>query len=177
MNKSVSLILRYLIILLAGLGNLWIFYAIFTKPTAYVSAYLLKLFGETAIIGNNFIFNTVYIELVSACIAGAAYYLLFILGMSIPNIKTKERAYLIFFLFGTFFLVNVLRIIIFTLLAGSLYFEELHYGSWYLLSTIFVVGIWFLAVKNFKIKEMPVYTDVKDLLNQTKKAKRKSKHK
>ena len=34
---------------------------------------------------------------------------------------------------------------------------------WYLGSTLFVIGIWFIEVKLFKIKEIPIYSDIKFL--------------
>jgi hypothetical protein len=39
------------------------------------------------------------------------------------------------------------------------------------MSTIFIVGIWFLEVHIFKIKEIPFFSDVKFLFSQIKKQK------
>lgn len=169
--------LRYLIILIAGLGNLYFFYWLFTGPTIAATLSILKLVSpETLALGNLIVFNSSLVEIVPACIAGAAYYLLFILGMSIPLKKISRRFYLIAFCFATFFLINVLRIVVFTLLVDKSYFQTLHMLSWYILSTLFVVIIWFSGTYLFKIKEVPIYTDFKYLISNTKKTKGKNKH-
>jgi exosortase/archaeosortase family protein len=162
--KILSLILRYLIIFLAGLGNLFIFYKIFTSITISLSSFSLSIISPTSIIGNQILFNNLAIELIPACIAGAAYYLLFILILSTPKIEIKERILFILCSSLTLLFLNVFRIFTLSLLAGSIYFDSLHILFWYATSTIFVVVIWILFVKLFNIKEIPVYSDIKYLL-------------
>jgi hypothetical protein len=41
-------------------------------------------------------------------------------------------------------------------------------------SIAFVIGIWFITVKVFKIKEIPFYSDVSSLINLKKNKKTKS---
>ena len=88
-----DIILRYLILVLVAIPNLWLFYLIFTPLTAYPVYWLLSLPYDASILSNNIILinQAISIELVEACIAGAAYYLLLILNLSTPKIKIKKR--------------------------------------------------------------------------------------
>lgn len=161
-KENISYIfLRYLIILFAGLGNLFIFYKLLTPLTKYAVYYSLKPFIELSLVGNFIIYNSFAFELISACVAGSAFYLLFILIMSSYGIKAKTRLQLIIFSFFTLLILNILRIDLLILASNSVYFEFIHLFFWYFLSTIFVIIIWFLCIKLFKIKSIPVYTDFK----------------
>lgn len=172
MNKIISLIARYALIILAGLGNLFIFYKIFYPITFYLSAFILSIFGNTSLEygASVIIYNQTVIEIISACVAGSAYYLLFILVLSLPNLKILKRILVLLFSFVLLLVANVLRIVLMGLIAQTAYFESVHMLFWYFVSLIFVVGIWFLAVKIFSIKEIPVYSDIKFLIKQIKKS-------
>lgn len=160
-NKQLlNLVIRYAIILLAGLGNLWVFYKIFTPLTIRTVAFFFSLFTKTSISGNLIITQKVILEIIPACVAGSAYYLLLILVLAAPNIKLPKRIKIILFSFVSLFILNIARIIIITLISNTTYFEITHLIFWYFISTIFVVGIWITAVKLFKIKSIPVYSDV-----------------
>jgi len=178
MDKTLSLILRYTLIFLAGLGNLSIFYKVFYPLTFHLSAFFLSLFGDVISFYplKLIMFNQTAIEIINACVAGSAYYLLLILILSLPNIKIFKRILVFILAFGSLLILNVLRIIFMGLIAGTSYFESVHMLLWYFVSIIFVVGIWFLTVKVFDIKEIPVYSDLKYLIDKTKKPKRKSKN-
>ena len=178
MSKVVSLIIRYVLIILAGLGGLIIFYKSFYPLTFILSSYILSMFGEV----NSFytvrliLFNGVSIELINACIAGSAYYLLFILALSVPDLKIVKRISILLFSFTLLLLLNVSRIVLMGLIAKTIYFESVHMLFWYIVSIIFVVGIWFFSVKLFSIKKIPVYSDIIYLVENTKTFKQNSKH-
>ncbi len=181
LKQFFPIIFRYLILILAGIPNLWIFYFIFTPLTVYAFYFLTGLFfnvllikGPTDIILIN---NNVPIEFVKACIAGSAYYLLLILNLSIPKIKINKRIKMILFSFLSFFIINILRIFLLTLvlLKSPLLFEKVHMFFWYFLSIVLVAGIWFVEVKMFKIKEIPFYSDLKFLTREVWKRKIKKK--
>lgn len=166
LNNLSSLLIRYILIILLGLGNLFIFYFIATKPTLYFSKTILSLFHEgVSSINNLILLPNIQISLIPACIAGSAYYLLTILNLSSP-MKIKTRINSILFLFITFFIVNVIRIFIFSELAisGSSYFNITHKAVWYFGSTLFVVILWFINIKLFKIKSVPFITDIRLIL-------------
>lgn len=161
-NSILKILTRYLILLFLVL-MLPVFYKFLTNLTISFSAALLKLFFKSVFINqNSIIINSgVLIELIPACIAGSAYILLLILNLT-SSIKIRPRIYSIFFSLLFLFLLNVLRISIFSMLYYNnfTFFDFAHKLSWYLLSTIFVVGIWFSTVKIFKIKQIPVYDDL-----------------
>lgn len=170
-----DIITRYLILIIAAIPGLAIFYIIFTPLTTYPVYFILDVLYEAVLISGEapviLLNNTLSIELISACIAGSAYYLLFILNLSTPGIKLKKRTKAILFSFGVFLAVNIIRIIILSALAvsGSSYFDVTHNLFWYGLSTIIVVGIWFWEVKKFRIKKIPFYSDLKFLYKASKK--------
>ncbi len=158
-NKTAfNIFSRYLIIALAGLGNLFIFYKLFSFPTLHLSASILSLFRETIVLENYIIFGDSLLEVARACVAGSAYYLLFALAFAIP-LSFYKRIKLILFCFATFFIVNVLRIVLMALILETPFFEGIHLFLWHIFSTIFLILVWFCAIKLFKIKEIPIYTD------------------
>ena len=160
---------RYLLILLLGLGDLWIFYTLFKPATIHTLVSILRIFsGEVVLVGGRILFESILIEIIPACVAGAAYYLLFILVFSTPNIKIKRRLGILLLTSLAFFILNILRLLILALINKSAYFETVHLLFWYALSTIFVVLIWVFSVKFFKIKDIPIYTDVRTLIRLAK---------
>lgn len=183
MNKLNSvffgIFVRYSLLILAALGNLGIFYFIFTPLTVYPVYWIMKLFFDTALVSESVILinQSIPIELIRSCIAGSAYYLLLILNMSIPGIKLQKRIKMILFSSLSLLALNILRIVIliFVFMFGASFFDVTHKVFWYALSTIFVVGIWFAEVKICKIKSIPIYSDIKLLIDSIKNAK-KSKH-
>lgn len=174
MNKIKNIFLRYFIIVLIAIPNLFIFYFIFTPATIYPVFGLFKVFfKEVLLIDRTFqISNKFFIEIINACIAGSAYYLLFILNFSIPKIKIKKRIKMLLFSFGFLLILNILRIFIFSLLfiySSQNFFNITHKLFWYFGTTIFIVLIWFIEVKAFKIKGIPIYSDIKLLIKNKQK--------
>lgn len=167
-----GIVLRYLILILVAIPNLWIFYTIFTPLTAYPVYWLLGLFYDVSLLNKAIILinQNISIELIEACIAGSAYYLLLILNLSTPGIKVSKRIKIAALSFLVFLVINILRIFTLSLVAvsGSSFFDITHRIFWYALSTIFVVGIWFAEVKAFNIKAIPFYSDIKFLYKQTR---------
>jgi hypothetical protein len=70
-----------------------------------------------------------------------------------------------------------LRIFILSILfvSGISFFDFAHKSFWYVGSIVFVVLIWFLGVKLFKIESIPFYSDIKFLLSHSRKNIRKKK--
>lgn len=167
-----SIFVRYLILVLAALPGFWIFYFIFTPLTVYPVYFVLGLFFGASLFENIiFLGNPSYpIQIVNACIAGSAYYLLLIFNLSVPKIKINTRLKMVFFAFLSFLAVNVIRIILLSvvfILKPSI-FDISHKLSWYFGSIILVIGIWFIEVKKFKINEVPFYSDIKSILKYIK---------
>ncbi|MBU0466492.1 MAG: pacearchaeosortase [Nanoarchaeota archaeon] len=161
---------RYFILLLLGLFNLKLFYLVFNSLTVQPVFWVLSLIHDNATLleGNVIFFGGVYAQIISACIAGAAYYLLLILNLSTP-MSIKKRIKSIGFILFTFLILNIARILIFAVIAtssGQEYFDLAHRLTWYFGSTFMVVAIWFFNVWLFKIKDIPVYTDIKNLYGE-----------
>ena len=165
-----NILVRYFILILIALPGLSIFYFIFTPLTVYPVYFLLGLFFDITLLSKiHILINNIPIELIPACIAGSAYYLLLVLNLSTPKIKLKKRIRAILFSFAAFLILNILRIFILSSLAvtGFSYFNATHTIFWYGLSTIIVVGIWFIEVKIYKIKKIPFYSDMKFLYKKS----------
>jgi exosortase/archaeosortase family protein len=173
MKTLYNILVRYAILLAVGIPNLYLFYLIFTPLTIYPVFVILNTISPSILSSNTVFFQDTPIRLIKACIAGSAYYLLTILNLTTP-MPVKKRLRSLAFLFVAFLIINIIRITIFSLLAASgfKYFEITHEVTWYLGSTLILVAIWFISIKIFKIKEIPVYTDFKFLY---KRIKRKTK--
>ncbi len=173
MDRVKNIFFRYFLIILVALPNLFLFYFIFTPLTIYPLLFLFNLFFENVLLLNNTFYFTgnYFIEIIGACVAGSAYYLLFILNVSVPKINFKKRLKMILFSFTFLLILNIIRIFILgsMYLSDSIYFDITHKIFWYLGTTLFVVLIWFLEVKIFKIKEVPFYSDVRFLIKKFKK--------
>ena len=169
-HPLLNIFLRYIILILVALPNLYLFHIILTPITInFVSFFLSLIYSEVGVSGSSIFLNGFRLDIVEACVASSAYYLLFILNLSISGIKITKRIQMILFSFGFLFAVNIVRIILLAIMVnnGSLYFDVVHKFFWYFLSTIFVVGIWFLGVWMFKIKQIPFMEDLKFLYNNS----------
>ncbi len=193
MSKSFisSLILRYFILLILGLGGLFTIYSIFTPLTIYsvfgliksqygasllrsentlvcdIAINILPFMKYLACVKTTIFFKGYYASIIPACIAGSAYYLLIILNLTTP-MDRKTRIKSLLFIISLFFMTNVLRIFIFANIyanKGFDFFAIAHTATWYFGSTILVLLIWFSNVILFKIHNIPIYTDIKELVS------------
>jgi len=166
-----DIIVRYVIVALAFL-IIPIFYLVFRPLTVGLTGLILSIFYNVQIGGSNlfFPFFNASIEIVDACVAGSAYFLLLLLNLFTRNIKILKRIYLLLFSFACLFLINALRLVIITplFLNNSAWFDFTHKFFWFVLSIVFVALIWILSIKVFRISEVPVYSDVAFILNKRK---------
>ncbi len=179
-KKIIELFIRYSIILLAGLGNLYIIYKLLTPLTVHTLNIILSIFTKTTLIENVIFISKIGIKIIPACVAGAAFYLLLILILSTSDIKLKTRIKALSTAFLMLFSLNIVRILILISLINTPSFEMIHWIFWHLISTVFVIATWIGTVKIYKIKSIPVYSDIKyikSLINPIKKSKRKKKNK
>ena len=176
MKKNlIDIAVRYFILLAIGIIGNQFFYSIFSYITIQPVFLLLSIFYNPALISSVIIINNLPIEIIGACVAGSAYYLLLILNLSVPNIKFERRVLILLFSFSLLLLVNILRIFLLSIIYVNQwsFFDITHELFWYAGSILFVVGIWFLSVFVFKIKEIPFYSDIKNLLNSSVKKRKK----
>ena len=155
---------RYLALLLMGTGNLYIIYAILTPLTLHTLTAILSIFTTPILIDNFIILTGVTIEIIPACVAGAAFYLLLIFALSVPDVKPVTRTKAILTSFAILFALNILRILAIIPLIKSSNFQTIHWITWHIASTIFVVATWLATITIYKIKSIPVYTDLKYLI-------------
>ena len=180
-REFLDIVARYALVMLFSLNNLGIFYLLFAPLTIYPVLWLLSLFYHASLSGNIISISLgsekISIELVDACIAGFAYFLLFALNLATRSIKIKTRIFSLLFVFFAFLFLNILRIIILSALCigNFAYFDIVHSLFWNILSTLFVVGIWFLSVWLFRIKDIPGYSDLRFIYKYTKRKKGKEK--
>jgi len=162
-SDAIALISRYLILLIFGIF-LSVFYRVFLPLTLWPVYFLLKIFYDVSLTGNILSISGAKIEIISACVAGSAYYLLLILNLT-TSMKARQRFYSIAFSFLSLLVLNILRIFFLSILylENFAFFDFTHKLFWYFLSIIFVIGIWFLTIKIFKIKNIPVYSDIKKI--------------
>jgi len=173
MNKKevFFLLSRYVILIILAIPNLFIFYFIFTPLTVYPTFYLLSIIDPTSYIvegtSNVIFFKGYFASIIPACVAGAAYYLLLILNLTTP-MTIKKRIWSITYLLGAFLILNLIRIFVFAMLLfkGYQYFDLTHKATWYFGSTVLVIIIWFSNVLIFKIKNIPIYTDLKHIFQE-----------
>ena len=145
MKKIIPIILRYLAIVILSLNSLYLFYLIFTPLTVYPVHFILSIFYSASLEKSTIIINGIMINLIDACIAGSAYFLLFLLNFSTP--KIKKRFFVLFACFSAFLVINILRIVVLSalFLSDFSYFMQAHLLSWYLLTALFVILIWIYA--------------------------------
>jgi len=175
-----SMFLRYITILLLGLGNLYLFYKLLTPLTVSVLAGLVSLFTNPIVIENSIYLKRFTVEIIRACVAGSAFYLLSILIFSTGEIKPEKRIKILLGSFALLFSANMIRLLFLVSIINASYFETIHWFLWNFVSVIFVVGIWLLIVYTYKIKQIPIYSDFKyltSLIKSGKEAKRSKKHK
>jgi exosortase/archaeosortase family protein len=137
--------------------------------TIYPSYWLIDLIYNPLILGHIIFVGRGVIEIVDACVAGSAYFLLLMLNLATPSIKIGKRISLLLSTFGMFLVLNLIRIFILSVmyLEGSPIFDATHKAFWYLGSTVFVIFIWFLGVKIFRIDKVPFYDDLKFMYNNS----------
>lgn len=175
-NYLIDLAIRLFIALILAIGSLGIFYSFFTALTVWPSYWLLKLFYPIIKQGNFFFYSQYAVEIISACIGGSAYYLLAILNLTTKSLSWLTRLYAFLFSAFSFLIINIIRIVLLAAIlfsGSSQVFNQLHIAFWIIGSTLIVVLIWLLTVKVFAIKEVPVYSDIREILKLFKKQKKK----
>lgn len=149
-----------LLILLISFSNS--VYNIFLIFTIYPLNFLLSFFYNSSIYESMIVIGSQAIDLIPACIGISAYVLLIILNLT-TKMPIKKRMYSLIFSVFSLLLLNILRIFLLSVLLINdfLYFEQIHKFLWYFMSIILVIIIWFATAYLFKIKNIPIYSDIK----------------
>ncbi len=174
MKYEYNLILRVLILIILPIK---LFYLTFKPLTIYPVYLFFKVINYSPIIKNDLLtIKGIEVVFVSSCIAASAYYLLLILIMLTKDINLKTR--LKMFLIGSLsiLIANIIRIIILIFILinyGLNWFETFHLFLWKFVATIYVIAVWLLLTHYYKINSIPIYSDLKHLIDNSLLKKRK----
>jgi len=163
--------IRYILAVILMIFGLNIVYFLISPLTFKLSYLSLFYYNPDVISATSFIIENHKLNFIPACTAASAYLLLALLILT-TDIKPKKA--LKVFLLGSLLILiaNIIRIdiLIATLIQfGSEAFDTIHLFFWKVLSTIYVVILWIILTKIFKIKEIPIYSDFKNILKLYKK--------
>ncbi len=145
---------------------------VFYSATIYSSYFFLKLLSYQAFIIQPYIITADnYIRFSQACAAISAYFLLLLLIILTKDIKLKTRIKM--FLLGSAIIlaINLIRILILIAVLetqGFDAFQQAHDVFWIIFGSLLVALTWIFLIKHYKIKSVPIYSDIKYLLKQTK---------
>jgi len=161
-----SIFVRYTLALLVAIFSNW-FLFVLTPLTLYGSYFLLKTIYEVTLMGNVIIIGGSSFNIISACTALVAFILLAVLVLTTRRMSLKERIKI--FLIGSLivYLANILRIFVLVVVYmqfGEYYFDAVHLVFWHIVSTLFVAITWIVLVEFYKIKSVPIYSDIKFIL-------------
>ncbi len=134
------------------------------------SKLVLNIFSsDVFIIGTFLSYNETFVKFIPACAAASAYYLLLLLVALTKDIRLKKR--LKIFLYGSLiiFIINILRITsLILLLDNNSYnlFNSTHNFFWSIIASVLVAGIWIYFTRRYRIKSIPIYSDLKYLIKK-----------
>jgi exosortase/archaeosortase family protein len=168
-NYYSDLFIRLFAILLVTI-NFNLFYVVLAPITLYLSYFIINIFYDAVIIGHSIGVSGFGFNIIDACVAGAAYYLLFFLTIGLKDSSWTKRAKMFFSGALILLVVNVLRIftlVFLNLEFGRSYFEAVHLLFWNFMSGIFIFLIWLFLIKKFKVDGIPFLLDIKYLFENS----------
>lgn len=169
MKYYFSLIIRLLIPFIISYNLIKIISFELTKIT---SLFLLKLINtNTFFIDGFIIFNETYVKLVYSCAAASAYFLLLLLIVFTKDIKLTKRIKIFFIGSLVVFITNIFRIILLIVVLDRFsfnLFNKLHMFFWSIIASTLVAIIWIYLTRKYKIRSIPIYSDLKYLLKKIK---------
>ncbi len=164
-----------LILMITPLIGLNIFNFLLKDITLYLTYMSMKAFGYGIIIqGDLIIIGEYTLKFITACTATSAYYLLAVLILLTKDISLKKGIKTFFVGALLILLMNLVRIDILLVVLvekGINMFESLHIVFWEVISSLYVGGLWIFLIKKFRIKTIPVLSDMKELYKKAKKKK------
>ncbi len=161
-----SILIRYSLALLAILG-FGAFSFVLLPLTLYTSFFLLKIFTEVSLAGNTITVSSVPFTFIPACAATIAYLLLLTLILFTRGISLQKGMKMFFLGAIMIFCLNILRITLLILIYinyGKNYFDAIHIVFWHFVSSIFVAGVWIFLIEYYKIQNIPIVSDIKEML-------------
>ena len=145
---------------------------IFYSFTIYLPYILMKLVNYQVFIARPYLITSSnYIRFSEACAAVSAYFLLLLLIVLTKDIKLKTRIKI--FLLGSVIIlsVNLVRIVVLIAVLetqGFDAFQQTHDILWIIFGSLLVALTWIFLINHYKVKSIPIYSDLKYLLEQIK---------
>lgn len=166
-----ELFLRLFIAFAVGIGYS-LFYIILSPITLHWSYFFFSIFSPMSVLaGNTIQAETARFVFIPACVATAAYILLAMLILLTKDITWQDRLQM--FVYGSLAILafNILRIelLLLTYFKLETAFDSIHLFVWKFMSTAFVVLLWIGLARLYKVKAIPVYSDVKYMLETIRK--------
>lgn len=173
MRYRIRVSIRIVLVFLSLIFGYKLLYFFLSPATFYASYYSLFFLDPLFLDQASFAINGVKLIFIPACVAASAYLLLLLLTF-LTDIDFSKAVKM--FLLGVIFIFagNLLRIdfLIFILLKyGSQLFRTLHLFVWDVVSTLYVVLVWIILTKIFKVKEIPIYSDFNKFYEHHKEAR------
>ena len=163
-----SILFRYSHALLVALSSS-VFSYFFLPLTLYTSYFLLDIFYSPVILQESIFLSDIEFVFIPACAAILAYMLLLELLLLTRGISFSKGVRMFLIGSAAIFSLNILRVcfLIFVYLEyGKNYFDALHILFWNIVSVFFVVVVWIFLVEYYKIKNIPVWSDIQELLRK-----------
>ena len=168
-HKIIDIISRYFILLIFVylFGFTRIISDFLVRVTLFCSNFAINLIYGSRIYENTIITGNFFIEIIPACAAVSAYLLLITLNIT-TSMSLVRRLWTLAFSLLSLFIINIIRIALLAILFinESKYYNDLHHILWYIISTLFIIGLWFLTAYIFKIRNIPVYSDIKTIISK-----------
>lgn len=139
---------------------------LFTPLTIYGSYLVLSILFDVVVNGRILLVNDFPFGIVEACVASIAYYLLWLLVLLTKGITTAVRVKIMVYGFLLIFGMNIFRIWLLVILAMKYsfhWFNAVHLTFWYFVTGAFVAFVWIFLVVHYKIRDIPVYSDLKTI--------------
>lgn len=152
------------------LGYNWL-YILLTPLTLHFSYFFFSIFVPSALIGTKIATLTDTFNFIPACVATSAYALLALLVFLTKDISWNERLQMIIYGWIAILAFNILRIelLLLTFFSLETAYDSIHLFVWKFMSTAFVVLLWLGLARLYKVKAIPVYSDVKELIGMIRK--------
>jgi len=152
-----------------------LFYVILAPLTLHFSYFFFSIFQPSALIGDTIQTQTASFKFIPACVAASAYILLAMLVFLTKDIPWNERLQMIVYGSLAILAFNILRIelLLLTFFKLETAFDTIHLFVWKFMSTAFVVLLWLGLAKLYKVKAIPVYSDLKHIAGMIKPSRKK----
>lgn len=141
---------------------------LFTPLTIYGSYLVLSILFDVSVNGRVLLVNGFPFGIIEACVASIAYYLLWLLVLLTKGITTAVRVKIMFYGSLLIFGMNIFRIWLLIFLAMKYsfhWFNVVHMAFWHFVTGIFVALVWIFLVVHYKIRAVPIYSDLKTIYN------------